>query len=74
MLKARANDYIFLGLSEVNVQRLREGKPIRAELADLGVSGTVIIFYGETEDKMREDLIEFIGPGTVVKDDRPKDS
>ena len=68
MIKARAGDHIFFGLSEVNLQRLREGRPIKVDLAEIGLTGTVLIFYGETEEKMRDDLAELIGPETDYRD------
>jgi hypothetical protein len=74
MLKARAGDHIFFGLSARNLQLLRAGKPIKVELEELGLTGSVVIFYGETEEAMRADLIDMVGPDTVFKDELPKDS
>jgi hypothetical protein len=76
MLKARAGDHIFFGLSARNLQLLREGRPIRVRLQELDPTTTaiVVIFYGETEEKMREDLIDMVGPDTVFKDELRKDS
>lgn len=45
-----------LGLSYANLDKLREGKPIHINLADMGGNGRVLIFAGETEDKMVEQL------------------
>ena len=72
MIKARAGDHIFFGLSEINLQKLREGKAIKADLHTLGIEGTVIIYYGETEEAMKRELESLIGPGTQVQDLRPK--
>lgn len=69
MLKARAADYVFFGLSEKNVSRLKQGKPIKINMVELGLTGHVIIFYGVTEAAMREDLIDLVGPDTVFKDE-----
>jgi hypothetical protein len=68
MLKARAADYVFFGLSEENVIRLKQGKPIKINMVELGLTGNVIIFYGVTEEAMREDLIDLVGPDTVFND------
>ena len=69
MIKARAGEHVFFGLSERNLELLRQGKPIKVDLGDLGLAGCVVIFYGETEEKMREDLIDMVGPNTVYLDE-----
>ena len=53
------------GLSEMNILKLKEGKPISFDLG--GIS--FLIFYGTTEQQMQKDLQEFIGPDTEVKDE-----
>jgi len=68
MIKARAGELVIFGLSALNLERLREGRPIKIEMSELGLPGTVLIFYGETEEKMREDMAELIGPDTVFLD------
>jgi len=61
MVKATSKDaagritYLF-GLSALNLQRLREGKPISFELEPLGGSGHVYIMFGETEELIVEEL------------------
>ena len=65
---ALADDHtlIGLGLSEMNIQRLKEGKPI----LNKNVPGYhIMIFYGETEEDMQRELQAFIGPNTQVKED-----
>ena len=47
---------IFLGISALNVEKLKEGKPILVNLADLGLEGKIAIIYGETEDEIERDL------------------
>jgi hypothetical protein len=66
--KAGAPCYGF-GLSERNLYRLRKGEPIRIDLAQMGSTGEVLIFYGRTELDMAQDLAEFIGPETKVNID-----
>jgi hypothetical protein len=55
MIKAATKDeatgrifYVF-GLSDLNLQKLREGKPIAFDLEPLGGKGSVMIMYGQTE-------------------------
>lgn len=59
MMKGITNDGVLLfGLSARNVELLKEGKPIDIDLRTLGLpSGRVLIFYGETEQEIRESLI-----------------
>ena len=47
---------IFLGLSEGSIVKLKAGKPIIVELAELGLKGKVIIAYGKTEDALAEEI------------------
>lgn len=47
---------IGIGLSEENVQRLKDGKPILFDAKQLGIDVSVTIFYGETEEKMVRDF------------------
>lgn len=68
MIKARAGDVLFFGLSERNLELLRKGRPIKVDLTDLDRSGSVIIFYGKTEEAIRDDLIDMVGPETKYKD------
>ena len=61
MLKAKTNtgDIIF-GLSKQNIRKLKEGKPILINLEDLGLEKRrVMIFYGDTEKKMQDELNEY---------------
>ena len=62
-----------LGVSEGNVQLLKKGKPILVKSEALkqltGWDGEIMLFYGETEEKMREMLKEFIGDSTIVRDE-----
>jgi hypothetical protein len=59
MLKARSGDRFVFGLSAKNIEKLMDGQPIEINLKDLGCSnGTIFIFYGETEAKMKAALEE----------------
>ena len=54
------------GLSEENIKRLKQGQPIKVDLAEMGGTGSVLIFYGKTEQDMARDLADLIGPETKV--------
>jgi len=43
---------------------------IRIKGSDIGLEADILIFSGETEEQMMQDLKRFIGPDTVVKDTR----
>lgn len=47
--------YVF-GLSEGNIVRLRQGKPIAIDLEPLGGSGQVMIMWGQTEEAIVAEL------------------
>jgi hypothetical protein len=57
-----------LGLSRENVNRLIDGQPIRISLEEMAVAvdGEIMIFFGETEREMTDNLAQFIGPETNV--------
>ena len=48
---------IGLGLSEGNIQRLKQGDPVYFSLEELGIEGyDVTIIYGETEEAIKDDF------------------
>lgn len=49
---------IGLGLSELNIQKLKEGMPINIFLFDIipNLKEEIVIFYGATEQTMKEEL------------------
>lgn len=51
---------VIFGLSEGNVARLREGKPMVVDLVPLGLEGTVLILYGETEEDIARELAQHV--------------
>jgi hypothetical protein len=59
---------VILGLSHMNLARLKEGKPIDIDATDVGLpEGTrIMIFSGETEQSMARELQALIGPDTKV--------
>jgi hypothetical protein len=65
---------IGLGLSEGNIQRLKEGKPIHVHLEELNLpyKAEVMIWYGADEQALQKEIQEFIGPNTVVHAERKR--
>lgn len=58
-----------MGISNGNIRKLKEGKPIVVFGPEVGLDHDIMIFWGETEEKMVEMLKPFIGPETVVRDE-----
>lgn len=54
--KANGRRFFVFGLSELNLAKLREGKPIAFGLEPLGGAGEVMIMYGETEQHIEAEL------------------
>ena len=70
MIKAANESTILLGLSELNVQRLKAGDPIMFKGEEIGIPGKqVIIVYGMTEMTIMNDLqtAGLIGPNTEMR-------
>ena len=58
---------IGFGLSRRNIELLKQGKPIKINLADMGLpSGTIMIFYGKTEAAMAKEMLPFLDENTRV--------
>lgn len=69
MIKVKKGNTIMLGLSDMNIERLKAGQPIlfnlkESKLADLDVN--ILIFNGATEESMYMDMIDDIGPNTIL--------
>jgi len=59
MIKAiLSNGTMVLGLSAINIERMKEGKPILFDGRPLGYQGLIGICYGETEEQIIKDLKE----------------
>lgn len=54
------------GLSEENILCLKKGMPIKINGLDIESVYDYLIFYGETEEDMYNDLSSFIGKNTEV--------
>jgi hypothetical protein len=75
MIKMRGTNgkrqMILLGLSEGNLMRLREKKPIVIHGEEMRMPNLdIIICWGETEDTLAKELAHMIGPETVRRDHR----
>jgi hypothetical protein len=68
MLLARAGRVLVIGLSDRNLELLREGRPIQVDLAALGMEGRIFVFHRSTEAEMRAELADMIGPDTDYRD------
>ncbi len=62
---------IGLGITQVNVEELTKGRPIRVTSESLGLSEkfVILLFYGENLELLRSQLEPFIGPDTKVNVD-----
>jgi hypothetical protein len=64
-------EHLCVGISAENVKRLKDGKPLCVNVAEMGlaVNGSIVVFYGDTEQTLYESIKEFIGPDTKVNID-----
>jgi hypothetical protein len=79
MLKAHAGgekdgkpfQLVILGLSHMNLERLKEGRPIDIDGTEVGLpEGTrILIFAGATEQAMARELADLVGSETRVRID-----
>lgn len=66
----RGKTIVGLGISQGNVDRLQAGQPILISLEEMGLAPyDVMIFYGETEAALTQELEKHIGPNTKVSVD-----
>jgi hypothetical protein len=56
VVREKNGPLIVFGLSKMNIQKLQEGHPMKFSLADIGMSGEVFIFTGDTEASMMKEL------------------
>lgn len=47
---------LILGLSDLNLEQLKKGKPIKVDLEPFGMEGAVAIMHGKTEEDITEEL------------------
>lgn len=65
-LRGKEGPIYLLGLSDMNIDKLREKKPLTIDLRELGGTGEVVICWGHTEGDIACDLMELIGPDTKI--------
>lgn len=71
MIKFKANNLIGFGLSAKNLEKLKEKKPIKINGKEIGIESDILIFFGETEQTMYDELVEMglITKETEIRDD-----
>jgi hypothetical protein len=50
-----SKEAIFIGLSEENLKRLKQGKPILINSGQLEIEQDIFILYGKTEEDIRKE-------------------
>ena len=70
MIKAKSKvkdgkDILVLGLSELNITKLKEGHPIKIDDKRF-FDGVILITYGKTEERIAADLSQFITKDTDI--------
>lgn len=77
MVKAKKGKMLVIGLSDKNLEKLKQDMSIKFNLKDIGFSEDidVLIFNGKDEQKMYEMMKDSIHPyKTVIKNDRAKEN
>lgn len=71
MMKFLKNGVVILGITDKNMELLKQDKPIKLNLSDLGLPDrTVYIVHGKDEQALYRQFKEFIDPfNTIIKDD-----
>lgn len=73
---ATADDEVIvgLGLSDENLTRLRQGQPIRVDMAEMGLVGKplskILIFHGCTDAQLQDIVQPMMSSETIVRDFR----
>lgn len=76
MVKAKKGNLLVFGLSDENMNRLKNGEPIKFNLQELGMDDIdVFIFNGKDEQAMYEIMKSQINPiKTILKSSRSQDN
>lgn len=66
--KSKAGQLFGFVLTKENIKRLKKGRSIHINMAEMGGDPgiEILISYEETEQRAQEVMKEFIGPETVV--------
>lgn len=54
------------GLSEENINRLKNGQPILVRGVEIGITNDILIFYGKTEEVIMKDLRKQMTKDTTI--------
>lgn len=63
----RSGNTLIFGLSDMNMEKLKEGKPIKFSLSNMKVTGMdpddlqIAIFNGRTEESMTDQVLDLFG-------------
>ena len=70
VLGANGRTLLGIGLSQENLDRLKQGQPIifTSEEISLPWKADILIMFGNTESDMKKELKPFLGPDTQVID------
>lgn len=78
MVKFRRDNVVILGLSEKNIELLKQGKPIKFNMNEMGFDDiTVFIITGKDEHSIQKQIAEAAGAtveNTVYKDSRANEN
>lgn len=66
--EAKSGPFIGLGITEKNVQLLKEGKPIFIDRFQLGINHNIGIFYAKNEKKLYEICKPFLNDNTEMRE------
>lgn len=59
-LNGRPRPLYLLGVTRLNIERLTSGRPIKADLRELGGTDDVAIFFGEDAEALRSQLSQIV--------------
>lgn len=66
MLKAMAGNTLIIGITEGNVERMKDDKPVKFSLAEMGLDGSrvkeVVVFYGKDEQALFNQIKPGVDP------------
>jgi hypothetical protein len=71
MLKAKKGNMLMIGLSHMNLDLLKNDKPIKFNMTALGFTENidVLLFAAETEDDLKKLIMPLTSPETLILDD-----
>lgn len=78
MIKATATSengekLVLIGLSDTNLEKLKEGSPILVEMWELGFTGKLVIMGGGTEDELAKMFRQNMSIENEVDERKPQE-